>query len=1158
MKKIIIPIGMLLITHSAQAQLTQGENYIQSKTYLDYNGTIATKASETVQYFDELGRPKQVINVKASPQGKDVVTHIEYDQFGRQVKDYLPVPQSQTLNGAIVPTPLANATNTPYGSEKIYAEKILENSPLEIVQQQIQVGNDWSTKPVKFDYNTNTVADRVKKFTTKTIWENGATKSILEENWLYTDGQLYKNSVKNEDNDEIIEFKNGQGQLILARKVIAADEYADTYYVYNEFDQLAYVIPPLASIRGDIVTNLLKHDEFCYQYRYDSRGRLVEKKLPGKGWEYMVYDKADRLILTQDAVMKPTGKWLITKYDQFGRVIYTGIVAGGERPVMQNLIKDLVITESRNTTGFTKNGMTIYYTNDYFPADTQSILGINYYDTYPSGSSAVTNVFAQELLTDNPANSRTTKGMLTASYVKNIEDDKWTKNFMWYDTKGRNIGSRSNNHLGGYTVVNSKLDFAGVVLQTNTYHRRLITDPEKGIVEKFTYDSQNRLLTHTHQIGSNPVEYLAQNKYNELSQLESKKVGGTTIASPLQTIDYQYNIRGWMTNINNPQSLGNDLFGYKLKYQIPESLSSTAKFNGNISETDWKTANDGILRRYSYQYDKLNRLVAAKYQKPNSDVIETNAYNESATYDLNGNIQTLLRFGGSDSNLATKIDDVKYTYEGNQLADIWDSSGNYLGLDGGDVMYYDANGNMISDDAHFINEINYNHLNLPNKIVKKYEYYEYLYSADGTKLSSFHNMTEINKIIYIEYLNGWQYQDGIIQFVPTSEGYYSFIENKYVYNYTDHLGNVRLSYIQNGTEPKILEENNYYPFGLKHTGYNSPPNTSSYNYKYNGKELLAMGFYDYGARMYMPDIARWSVVDPLAEKMTRHSPYNYAFNNPIRFIDPDGRENQDWGRKGTQWEWREDVTKDNYKVLGYEEYSDGYTNNEYTSASGSKVTLGPGGPSDWVESKVYNPGKNHSYGMYYGQWFSQLNGNVSSFTSSSFDFTAVDYNAGLKNLNFEGLDTNLNIKLMNVKGGLSTPYLIGSNSNLQGYLEGTVAEAKLSFTTSTLSTYIAARGLTGFFGANFQSNKYGGSVDVGAFAALAEVEGNWTTTSPGGRWGLNVTGTIPIGASGAKGGGSYFYNPKNDSFSVGVSGTAADGLGLGADVKINFPNPFTY
>ncbi|WP_051891362.1 DUF6443 domain-containing protein [Chryseobacterium sp. JM1] len=267
MKKIIIPIGFLLMAHSAHAQLTQGENYVYSKSYLDYNvGGQPTKTSETVQYFDGLGRAKQVVNVKASPLGRDVVTHIEYDAFGRHVLDFLPVPQAGTQNGGIVPSSLANATQADiYGSEKIFSEKIFENSPLDRILAQKNPGTSWNDKPVTFGYDAVTVGDGVRKFTTVTTWENGATKSVLGENWLYTDNQLYKNTVTDEDGNKTIEFKNGKGQTILLRKVVNSTDNADTYYVYNEYDQLAFVLPPIACMRGDIVSNTVKHDELCYQ-----------------------------------------------------------------------------------------------------------------------------------------------------------------------------------------------------------------------------------------------------------------------------------------------------------------------------------------------------------------------------------------------------------------------------------------------------------------------------------------------------------------------------------------------------------------------------------------------------------------------------------------------------------------------------------------------------------------------------------------------------------------------------------------------------------------------------------------------------------------------------------------------------------------------------
>ncbi|MDR4953810.1 DUF6443 domain-containing protein [Chryseobacterium sp. ES2] len=987
MKKLILPIGVLLLSNLTYAQLStisSNENYIQTKTYLDYNGTAATKSSETIQYFDGLGRSKQIVNIKASPLGKDVVTHIEYDQFGRQVKDYLPVPQLSTSNGNYYSGPLGVSTNT-YGNEKIYSEKVLENSPLDRIMEQKQVGNDWNGKSVKFGYDTNGL-NEVYQFTTITSWIDGATKSVLSLSpaTVYAPNQLYKNSVKDEDDNETIEFKNGKGQVVLVKKVKSSSEHIDTYYVYNEYDQLAFVIPPMA-VHKPITDDLL--NTLCYQYRYDGRGRLVEKKLPGKGWEYMVYNKADQLILTQDTDLKGKGQWLFTKYDQFGRTVYTGITNNtASRVSMQNSVNaNTNLYETRTATpGFTLNGIAVNYTKVSTPTSVAQVLTVNYYDSYPAYSfnpAFPSTIQGEPVLTEIPAaDGRSTKGLPVMSFVKNIEDDNWTKNYTYYDTKGRAIGGHSINHLGGYTHTESKLDFAGVTKQTVTKHKRLNTDTERVVTETFDYDSQNRLLVHKHQVDSNPVEILTQNTYNELSQVTNKKVGGTDPVSPLQSIDYKYNIRGWLAKINDPAALNGKLFGYEIKYTNPVYTNlSSGRYNGNIAEVDWINASEGALKRYSYTYDPLNRLNDAIYTEPGATNPYNNNFNENLTYDFNGNIMTLKRNAYPVSGTtATQVDDLEYKYTGNRLNQVIEHSLNSSGYEGGNnIIGYDLNGNMTDMKDKGIQSIGYNYLNLPKSIAIQNTGYSgqiittninHLYRADGEKLRK-----TIVQQGYMglpitrmrDYLDGFQYsyidEGGIcmtcmtesayepqayskiagpilpkpiwnLDFVPTSEGFYSFTENRYIYNYKDHLGNTRVTFAKNNAGMlESIDTNNYYPFGLNHIGGSSYSKFGSYyNYKYNGKELQETGMYDYGARMYMSDIGRWGVVDPLAEKMRRYSPYNYAFNNPIRYIDADGRKPDDWIKNKTTGEvvWRANVTSANNTPQGYD-----YVGKEYKGLS---------------------------------------------------------------------------------------------------------------------------------------------------------------------------------------------------------------------------------
>lgn len=990
MKKLFYILSFIPVLALSQSQ---DQNYIKTTTYKVATTVVPSPTPEqkvvNVTYYDGLGRPIQQIAHQQSNSGKDIITPIEYDDFGRQTKDYLPyVPTSVASQNfrldALTATGVLGYPS--YSGQNPFSEKVLEPSPLNRIMKQASPGttSSWakdSGHEIKFEYETNTASDGVRKFVVNTSWV--VSKELFDipltlSSTAYPDKQLFKtitydeNTAANpiETNGSSVEFKDKEGRVILKRvygsSVIGTSEQYtthDTYYVYDQFGNLTFVIPPLVNAASTISTTVL--NDLCYQYKYDSRNRLVEKKLPGKQWEFIVYDRLDRVIAT-GPVLSPfsdspigTVGWMITKYDRFNRPVLTGwmsttdATSAGRKTLQYNRSLDTNISENKtaSTLMSTVNGVSFNYSNLAFPASATSyhVLTINYYDDYDTNlTAAFSPVINYTPSTNLPIYYNNTpgtkpKGLPTISWVRFVESTTLynaEKSYTLYDKKARAVRTFMNNYLGGFTQVDSQMEeMTGRVNYTITTHKRATGDQQITIRDNFTYTDQDRLLRTTQIITKPdgavmPEQLIAENTYDELGQLIIKKVGDTT-NNPLQTINYDYNIRGWLTGINNDATNNlvlntsqNDLFAFKINYNTVQNepgYIGEPLYNGNISETYWRTSGDNQLRKYGYFYDDLNRLKNAIYQRPESDVV-SNMYNENITYDKNGNIKSLQRNGDFDAlTLAPiPIDNLTYAYDvGNRLQWVKENSNNNGVLGFKDGVYtnanttavpdyqYDANGNMLLDRNKAITSIKYNHLNLPTEIfftaTKKVNY---LYTATGQKLKKI--VTSGSTITITDYLGGFQYMKVgtaavVLQYFPHPEGYVNFDSGvyKYVFNYTDHLGNIRLSYSKHETTglPVRLEQNHYYPFGLKHTNYNteimklrgSDPIatvTNPYKYKYNGKELqddlVGLNLYDYGARNYEPAIGRWMNVDPLAEKYFGETTYNYVSGNPNIFVDPHG------------------------------------------------------------------------------------------------------------------------------------------------------------------------------------------------------------------------------------------------------------------------------
>ncbi len=951
MKKIVFYIALLLVSKTVFGQTTQvkpsaTQNYVHT---IEYKKGVQETALgslsgddklESITYFDGLGRPIQEVKIRQG--GKDdtntdtdLITPFVYDDYGRQDKEFLPF-YSSSNKGKYDNSAIANVNAyyiNKYGTEisstnpNPYSQKLYEPSPMNRVLKQAFPGTAWklgSGHEIKFEFKVNNQSNEVKLYT---VTLNSNTAPILSGGSFYGVNQLYKTITLDENHNGSIkdqtieEFKDKQGKVILKRSYNNNVKH-DTYYVYDDFGNLTFVLPPKMDATSENLSTVISRlDELGYQYKYDARHRIIEKKIPGKGWESIVYNALNKPILTQDANLKAQNKWLFTKYDIFGRVAFTGYtVSSASRATLQNNADNTSVQWVSKSVSNSIAETTIFYNNTGYPSMVSEILTINYYDNYSFDRDGL-NVPATTSY-DTTINGLNLHGLTTGTKVKVLGTNKWITTITGYDEFRRPIWiGTKNDYLSTTNIVESKLkenldDISGRLQETKTTH--LKTGKQNiVIIDTYSYDHSGRVISQTQSINGSSPQAIVENHYDEIGQLDSKEVGGT-LQSKLQVVNYKYNIRGWLTNINDIDNFGSeDVFAFKISYNTP--TSGTALFNGNISQTEWKTKsinpspNNLVSTKYTYAYDALNRIVSATDNTGNYNL-------SSVAYDKNGNIMSLNRKGdiNTGATLFGNMDLLSYSYEpnSNKLKKVTDTSGKIQGFkDGANIATeytYDQNGNMKTDANKGIISIVYNHLNLPSFVEISSGQDDgnitYVYDAVGTKIRKIVIDENTQSSTTTDYTGNFVYENNELQFFNHAEGYvnvglselkifprpYTF---KYVYQYKDHLQNIRLSYSDadgNGTisQSEIIEENNYYPFGLKMRGFNSNVsslgNSVAQQYKFGGKELseeLNLNTYDFGGRNYNPDLGRWMNIDPLAEKYSPQSPYVYAANNPIRYID---------------------------------------------------------------------------------------------------------------------------------------------------------------------------------------------------------------------------------------------------------------------------------
>lgn len=832
------------------------------------------------QYVDGLGRPIQIVAKQGSlatgSPSRDLVSASLYDEMGREQYKYLPFAADTTggntyiKDGFFKMNPFQQDTvfnKAQFPNENFfYGKTDFEASPLSRPLLSMAPGNSWvgASRGVESKYWINTVTDSVRIWTVTDV--SGSFGSYTTSS-NYPAGRLFKNVMVDEHGKQVVEFKDKEGLVILKKVQLtaAADTgtgkgyygWLSTYYIYDSLNRLRCVVQPrgvellianswnITALSGAIL------GEQCFRYEYDQRSRMIRKKVPGAGPVWMVYDARDRMVLSQDSAMRARQKWMYTVYENaFNRPLATGFITDGSN--YNNLSYHLVRADTSsaypNLGSYTSEELTRTFYDDYgwrsSYGNPLSSTRSSTDDSHLLSASNTSFPYAQAV-----SQSADIKGMVTGSRTKILGTSDYLYTVNFYDDDGRVIQAQSTNITGSTDIVTTQYSWNDQPLLT--IQRQVKGSPNSQTIvalTKVSYDSLWRVskiekkVSHSQvSSGAMPSAWttIAENEYDKLGQLVKKKLApGFNAGSGLESLLYDYNIRGWMLGMN--RSYVKDTastakyFGFDLGYDrdtiVINSLSklyAAKQYNGNITGMLWKSTGDDQLRKYDFTYDAVNRILSADFNQFTAASFSKSAgidFSMSGMgYDANGNILSMKHKGLKLASSAT-IDSLVYNYiaNSNKLLNVIDGTNDATTKLGdfrtstlhpssgsktsSTVDYtYDGNGNMVRDLNKDIvthggsNGIGYNHLNLPDTIIVKKDASSnkgtivYTYDAAGNKLRKTVYEPGVDTTVTL-YMSGSVYRNDTLEFTSHEEGRIRKVDTLLVYDYMvkDHLGNVRM------------------------------------------------------------------------------------------------------------------------------------------------------------------------------------------------------------------------------------------------------------------------------------------------------------------------------------------------------------------------------